>query len=210
MKQKMSRLSNDDTNVNTPTFWNDKYLSNNHRWDLGNITPLFINKEKKFKKKSYILVPGCGLGHDALYFAKKKHIVDAVDFSDFAIKFLQEMSNKNKININPIKSDFFSLNHTFYKKYDYIVEYTFFCAINPLKRLLYAEQCYKLLKDDGVFKGIFLPLRRESCNNPPYHVTVNDVENTFAKYFKIINIESDIKSAPQRLGNEIYIEMIKK
>ena len=55
--------------VNTSIYWNDIYLSNNHRWDLGYVTPLFINIEKKFKKKSHILVPGCGLGHDALYFA---------------------------------------------------------------------------------------------------------------------------------------------
>ena len=152
--------------VNTSIYWNDIYLSNNHRWDLGYVTPLFINIEKKFKKKSHILVPGCGLGHDALYFANKNHIVDAVDFSNYAIEFIQKVSKKNHIKINPIKSDFFKLDNCFNSKYDYIVEYTFFCAIDPIKRLLYAEKCHQLLKDNGILKGIFLPLRKESCNNP--------------------------------------------
>ena len=58
--------------VNTSIFWNDRYLNDNYSWDLGDVTPLFINKEKNFTKKSHIIVPGCGLGYDALYFAKKK------------------------------------------------------------------------------------------------------------------------------------------
>jgi len=200
-------MSND---VNTPAFWNDKYLSNNHRWDLGNVTPLFINKEKTFKKKSHILVPGCGLGHDALYFAKQKHIVDAVDFSHFAIDFIQKVSNKSNIKINTIKSDFFKLDNRFKNRYDYIVEYTFFCAIKPSNRFLYAKKCYDLLKDSGLLKGIFLPIQSESCSNPPYHVSIKDVKDSFSDLFDIIKIETDIISVPQRSGNEVYIEMIKK
>ena len=199
-----------NNDINTSIFWNDKYLNREHAWDIGCVTPLFIEKEKTFKKKSNILVPGCGLGHDALYFAKKNHIVDALDFSEYAIKFILKTSKENKIKINPIKSDYFNFKNEHYLKYDYIIEYTFFCAIERSKRTLYAEKCYKLLKDGGVLKGIFLPLNKESSNNPPYQVTMNDIKRTFSKLFNIIKIETNINSIPQRLGNEVYIEMVKK
>ena len=103
-----------------------------------------------------------------------------------------------------------SLNASFYNKYDYLIEYTFFCAIDPLKRLLYAEKCYELLKDDGILKGIFLPLKNESCNNPPYHVSIDDIKDVFSNFFEIIKNELDINSIEPRFGNEVYIEMIKK
>ena len=59
----------------------------------------FINASKlghpNFGQKSSILVPGCGLGHDAIFFAKQNHNVDAVDFSDFAIHHIEKISKKN-------------------------------------------------------------------------------------------------------------------
>ena len=79
-----------------------------------------------------------------------------------------------------------------------------------MKRALYAEKCYNLLKDDGRLIGIFLPLNNKSCNNPPYRVTINNIKSTFTNLFNIIKIETDINSIPKRLGNEVYIEMVKK
>ena len=208
MKQRMSLRSN--IVVENPIFWNCKYLNNEVGWDLGKPTPIFIDQEKSFKKKSHILVPGCGLGHDALYFAKKKHIVDALDFSKYAIDYIIDISSQKNIDINAINCDFFLLDDTFNMKYDYIVEYTFYCAINPSKRLLYAKKCFDLLKNKGVLKGLFLPLNIETCNNPPYHVTLDEIKNIFSHYFDILKIDTEINSIDKRLGNEVYIEMIKK
>ena len=208
MKQRMSPQSNKV--VENPIFWNGKYLNNEMGWDIGKPTPIFIELEKKFKNNSHILVPGCGLGHDALYFAKKKHIVDALDFSKYAINYISKIASEENIDINTINRDFFLLDDTYNMKYDYILEYTFYCAINPSKRSLYAKKCFDLLKNKGVLKGLFLPLNIESCNNPPYHVTVNEIKKIFSDYFEILKVDRDINSISKRLGNEVYIEMMKK
>ena len=197
-------------NVNTSIFWNNKYINDDYKWDVGYVTPLFVNIEKKLKRKSCILFPGCGLGHDALYFASKNHYVDALDFSEYAINHLIKKSQEANIEVKTIQCDFFSLDSYYFNKYDYIIEYTFFCAIDPTRRLQYVQKCYQLLKKGGMLKGIFLPLDINTCNNPPYQVTINDIEEIFCDFFDIIVIETNINSIPRRLKNEFYIEMIKK
>jgi len=191
-------------------YWNEKYLNKECTWDIGKPTPIFIDQEKTFKRKSTILIPGCGLGHDAIYFAKNHHKVDALDFSKYAINYISFISKKNNIQINTIEADFFNLTNLYNNKYDYIIEYTFFCAITPDKRLIYAKKCYDLLKSDGMLKGIFLPLKKDTANNPPYHVSIDNIKDTFNDFFNITKINLKINSVPQRLNNEIYVEMVKK
>jgi len=191
-------------------FWNKKYLRNEHRWDIGKPTPIFVDQEKSFKNNSQIIIPGCGLGHDALYFAKKKHIVYAVDFSQFAIDHINKISQKSNVKINTINDDFFNLNNSYNNKYDYVVEYTFFCAINPNKRYAYAKKCHDLLKNGGVLKGLFLPLNSNSASNPPFHVTIEQIKNIFENLFHISEINYNINSISKRVNNEVFIEMIKK
>ena len=196
--------------ISESRYWNKKYINKEHGWDIGKPTPIFIDQEKTFKRKSTILIPGCGLGHDALYFAKKKHIVDAVDFSEFAIEYINKISAKNNIKINAINDDFFNLNSSYNNKYDYVIEYTFFCAINPDKRYVYAKKCHDLLKKGGVLKGLFLPLNSDLASNPPFHVTIEEIKNTFHNLFYISEINYNINSISKRVNNEVYIEMIKK
>jgi len=191
-------------------FWNNKYLNNEHRWDIGKNTPFFIEQEKSFKNNSKIMIPGCGLGHDAIYFAQKKHFVDAVDFSMFAIDHINKISKNLNIAINAINDNFFTLDDFYNDKYDYIVEYTFFCAINPIERYKYAKKCYDLLKVGGALKGIFLPLNAETASNPPFHVSLEEINKLFGKLFYINEINYNISSVSKRVDNEVFIEMIKK
>lgn len=191
-------------------FWNNKYLNNEHRWDIGKATPIFIEQEKSFKNKSKIIIPGCGLGHDALYFAEKNHFVDAVDFSKFAIEHINKISKINNLKINAINDDFFNLDDTYNNKYDYIIEYTFFCAINPHERYRYTKKCYQLLKVGGSLKGVFLPLNAETASDPPFHISIEEIKDLFGKLFYIKEINYNINSISKRVNNEVFIEMIKK
>ena len=52
------------------------------------------------------------------------------------------------LKINTICEDFFQLRD-YYGQMDIILEYTFFCAINPQLRLKYINETFKLLKEDG-------------------------------------------------------------
>ena len=61
-------MSNSLENVNNSLFWNNKYLKNEFKWDLGSPTPIFKNWSQNIPNKSNvkICIPGCGRVHDAL------------------------------------------------------------------------------------------------------------------------------------------------
>ena len=120
--------------VSKPQFWNDCYINHDIGWDLGDITPVFQDWANSLTKKSSILVPGSGNSYDALYFASLGHNVLAVDFSKEVINRVRDKASKDNIEINLLNCDFFDLDSTYYNSFDYIIEYTFFCAINPKKR----------------------------------------------------------------------------
>ena len=58
----------------------------------------------------------------------------------------------------PRKDNFVLIGSQIYNYFDYIVEYTFYCAIPPERRKKYIDVIYELLKNSGELVGIFLPL----------------------------------------------------
>ena len=196
--------------VSNPIFWNNKYIKNEDSWNLNYPTPIFIKWSEKIlsNNKLNICIPGCGKGYDAIYFASLGHNVFAVDFSSEATKYLK---NKNIYkNLHILNVDFFKISKNYYNYFDIILEYTFFCAIDPSLRQEYSLICHKILKQNGQFIGIILPVIENNCNNPPFFVDIKDFENIFNVLFKLKNKEKSKYSIPQRLNNEILYEYIKE
>ena len=147
---------NDD--ILSAKFWDDCYTNDNIGWDLGSVTPVFKNWCDKLQKKYSIFVPGAGNGYDPLYFASKGHTVTAVDFSTKAVNQMLNQAHLNKININIINEDIFNLNQSLFNQFDYIIEYTCFCAINRARRFDYIAIMNNLLKKNGELIGLFFPI----------------------------------------------------
>src|SRR3989338_2086047 len=104
--------------VSKSQFWEEKYIQGNTPWDIGSTAPAFVKYFSNILKKypyadiptQRVAVLGCGRGHDAFYFAKNKKLqfdVYGFDFSKGAIKYCNEIKEKNKIkNIQFIQKDF--------------------------------------------------------------------------------------------------------
>ena len=192
-------------------FWNNKYLNKEDGWDIGSPTPVFMDYSSKLASESKILVPGCGRGYDALYLSSKGHNVDALDFSSVALDFLSKKTHNLKNNLNIINADFFSLSQKYNNVYDYIFEYTFFCAIDPLLRKDYSQKCSSLLKKNGKIIAIFLPLKNINNNTaPPFQVTISQVHEFFSDNFDIEITEGLINSIAPRKNNEFFAILTKK
>ena len=197
-------------NILDSVFWDNKYLNNEDGWDIGKPTPIFVDYESKLIKKSKILIPGCGRGYDAMYLSSKGHIVDALDFSSLALSYLKQNSIKRKLTLNIINEDFFSISKKYNYYYDYIFEYTFFCAIQPKYRQEYVEKCHSILKENGKIISIFLPMTTKNNNaSPPYQVTINEVKNLFKGKFNIKIKENLVNSIGPRKNNEFFAELKK-
>ena len=197
-------------NVNDSNFWNQKYISNKFTWDIGTPTPIFKEWSKKIinKQNIKICIPGCGRGHDVIYLAKKGFDVYAFDFSIEAINYLKKKSNK--LNINTFCLDFFNLDKKFNNFFDYILEYTFYCAISPERRIEYINKCHDLLKDNGKIIAIMLPINTDPNTGPPFLVKKEELNENFNKKFNIITINNSPLSIKQRSNIELYAEYQKK
>ena len=200
-----------DNNVSDSEFWNECYIDGNTGWDLGDVTPVFKHWCDKIKKDSSIFVPGAGNGYDPIYFAKNGHDVTAADFSIEAVQNMISKSNKENIKLNILHADIFNLDKQLVQNFDYVVEYTCFCAIERSRRMEYIKSMHQILKKDGELIGLFLPLNKKvEEGGPPYSIILDEVINQFSNYFDVIESKQHPLSIKPRKGYEQYIHFKKK
>ena len=132
-----------------PDYWERSYRSGEMGWDIGRSTPIFDQWIKTCKEPLLICVLGAGNGWDAIHFASRGHAVTAVDFSESAVKNMQSSVEKYRIKIDIRHMDIFNLHQMFTNHFDVVLEYTCFCAIDPLRRRDYLEMVYDILKPNG-------------------------------------------------------------
>lgn len=192
----------------TEEFWDNKYKTNDIGWDLGTVSPpikAYIDQLSKSDKELKILIPGGGHGYEAEYLNSKgfKNVY-VVDVSETALSNL-----KNRVPSFPaahlIKKNFFELDMTF----DLIIEQTFFCAINPEHRALYAEKASKILHTNGKIIGLLfnVPLNK---THPPFGGNKEEYLTYFKPYFHIGLMEKATNSHESRLGKELFFNIQKK
>ena len=160
-------------------FWEDIYLDDDAGWDLGSVTPVFDNIADQLNRGKVCIV-GCGNGYDAVMFAQKGFEVTAVDFAPSALIKLEIMSNKENVNVQIIQSDIFVLTPEYDSVFDYVIEQTCFCAVNPQRRQDYERLVYKILKPGGKLIGLWFPLDKTlEDGGPPWGITINEVKSIF-------------------------------
>ena len=189
-------------------YWINRYKNNETGWDLGKISPPIKNWfDKQKNKKLRILVPGSGYGHEVIYGYKSgfKNIF-YMDFADDATKKFKTLCPKFP-ETQIIKSSFF--NYEPKKKFDIIIEHTFFCAQHPGKRIDYVDSAYKVLNKKGKLIGLLFNTEFQS-NEPPFGGNVEDYKLIFNKKFELLIMEDCKSSIKPRLGSELWIEFIRK
>lgn len=193
-------------NSSTPEYWDEAYRLGNVTWDLGFPTPVFNNWINHQKVKLSICVVGAGNGWDAINFAKKGHNVTAVDFALSAISNMRSEATNSNVKLNILHSDIFDLNKIFQEKFDIVLEYTCYCAIDPSMRKDYISIVNTILKPRGKFVALLFPLDKEiNEGGPPYGVSLSNTLNLFDKYFLVDKYEYPVDSIEARKGREIFI-----
>lgn len=187
-------------------YWNERWENEETGWDIGYASPPIEDYLAQYKdKNAKILIPGCGNAHEAEYLLENGFTdITILDISDFAVNVLKEKF-KNNPEIKVICEDFF----THEGKYDLMIEQTFFCAIPTIMRNDYAKKAAELLNDNGRIIGLLFNKIFEK-KGPPFGGTKAEYRFTFKKYFEIEKMESCHNSIPQRLGNELFINLKKK
>ena len=192
--------------VSNPEFWNQRYLDNNTKWDIGAPTPILSHYLKNNNISGKACVLGCGNGHDVIELSSHGTEVYAVDFSTQAIKNLQKkITTENSIKL--IEEDIFNLSDIYSDSFDFVYEYTCYCAIDPNRRADYFDMACSILKSGGLLFGIFIPLDKDIYNEdgPPFGISVDQILELTQDRFKVIENSFSQYSIEPRSGRERLI-----
>ena len=187
-------------------YWEQKYIKNETGWDIGAISsPLKAYFSQLTTKNLKILIPGAGNSYEAEYLHNQGF--KNVDIIDIAAQPLKNFKNrvasfpKNSL----IETDFFKHN----KKYNLIVEHTFFCALHPDIRTQYVNKMADLLEEKGKLIGLLFDFELTK-QGPPFGGSLDAYIKLFSEKFNIIIIDKCYNSIKPRLGRELFFIFEKK
>lgn len=180
-------------------YWSNRYKNKDAPWDIGYANPSIIDFFKDKPKDAKILVPGSGNAYEVA--ALRALGFTQVHLLDFSVEPITTFKNKNPEYPSELihHGDFFE----HHGEYDYIVEQTFFCALNPSLRSNYVEQCKKLLKPGGYLVGVLFnaPL---NDSHPPFGGCEEEYRQLFVD-FSIQLMENNRNAIKPRADRELFI-----
>jgi len=192
--------------VDLATKWETDYLSRSDRWDLGGPAPVFRRLASSGRlPPGRMLVPGAGRGHDAREFARHGFDVTAVDFTPYAVREMQRLAQAEAL-VRILQQDIFGLAAELDRTFDYVLEYTCFCAIDPGRRPEYAELVSRVLKPGGIYIDLAFPLDGR-VGGPPFAVSEAEIFSLFLpRGFKLEAREVPHDSvSPRRGAEELFL-----
>lgn len=165
--------------------WNQRYRSGETPWEKGEPHPelpfLLSAHRDIFERASRILVPGCGIGHDAALIAGC--VTGEATGLDLATEAIFQASERYpNLGIDWQSGDLFKWEGA----YDLVFEHTCFCAIPVESRPDYVAAMSRLIPSGGHLAGIFfLDPDHEGEEGPPFGVSVQELRDFLGLDFSL-------------------------
>ena len=187
--------------VASAEFWQNHYQEGTTRWDLGEAAPPFVSllNSTSAPPPGKMAVLGCGRGYDAILFAQYGFEVIGFDFAPAAIAEATALAQTTGT-AQFLQRDIFDLPAQFPHYFDYVLEHTCFCAIDPSQRPAYVQMVSSILRSQGELIGLFFTHNRPG--GPPFGTTPTQIEQYFGASFTILALEPVNNSVPERQGEE--------
>jgi len=207
-KHHLCCVSSDMPEVN----WEKRWKTKETQWDLGGVTPVLTKEVDGYVKRGRevgdALVPGCGAAYDVAFLAERSRTVTAIDLAPSAVKLAREMCRTRK-NANIVLGNFFE--HDFGKKFDFVFDYTFFCAIQPELRPAWGSKVSSLLSPGGRLLTLVFPIDEDNAfnpdaNGPPFPVSVAAYEKVLSPHGLVrVSTERSEASVSPRRDRELVV-----
>jgi methyl halide transferase len=190
-------------------YWEDRYQRHNEPWDIGEPAPPLVSffESDAAPQSGIMAVPGCGKGHEALYCAQKGFTVYGFDFAPSAITNATGRVLTEGVNATFLERDVFTLPEEFPGHFDYVLEHTCFCAIDPEQRAEYVQVIHQILKPKGALIALFFTHSRPG--GPPFGTNLEELERLFDPYFTVQSLEKPSNSTEGRENDELLAHLIK-
>lgn len=179
--------------------WEQRYLDGDTPWDKGTPAPPLQQFLKTRRISGKVLVPGCGIGHDVRALADHGAEVTGLDISPTAIH--RAWMQPRESDETYVCGDFFCLPTIMENTFDWVVEHTCFCAVDPEDRLAYVDAVVGSLKPGGHFLGIFF-INPHAEQGPPFGVEIEELDRLFAGRFELLADQIPEVAYPGRENRE--------
>ncbi len=180
--------------------WSLRYSSGNIPWDMRRPDPelsrrLVLDPSLGLPRVGRVLVPGCGLGHDALALAEAGWEIVAVDFASAVAPGVRKRIEA--VGGTFLHDDALTLGE---RKFDVVFDHTFFCAVDPSARPQFGSMVGRVLRIGGSLVSIVFPVGREPGDSgPPHPMEVGDVTDVLGPGFRLAE-----QSEPFRTGRRAW------
>jgi methyl halide transferase len=158
--------------------WNTCYENKETPWDKGQPTPVLAELMARHPSllQGRVLVPGCGLGHDALALSQAGCEVTGADIAALAIEKAIELDVARLVTYRLV--DIFDSPADMIGAFDAIWEHTCLCALDPAWRNQYVAGIKTTLKPGGMVAGVFFinPEMDPGETGPPFGISVSELE----------------------------------
>ena len=170
-------------------------------WDLNGPTPALIDEVKVAISSGLLLhagnctalVPGCGAAYDVVALSELGLRTTGVDIAREAIDRAKEILSLKKTEVaaaecDVILANFFDSNVFAPATFDFIFDYTFFCAIAPSQRAAWGLRTATLLKPGGLLLTFAFPLDDDekaadpATPGPPHAVSIAQYKLVLEKH----------------------------
>jgi 2-polyprenyl-3-methyl-5-hydroxy-6-metoxy-1,4-benzoquinol methylase len=189
--------------------WQGHYDRGDLMWDIEQVSPPFERLWVEGRlEKGKAIIPGCGRGHEVVYFAERGFDVTGLDFTIGAVTALRQMLAEKNLRANVLNEDFFALDRSHDDSYDIMFEQTFFSAIAPSQRSPYVDTSARILKKNGLLLALFY--ETGEGGGPPFNTTCEDIRNNFTRLFTLEHLEKTPHSIDRRIGKEWLAFLRKK
>ncbi len=183
--------------------WGALYAGGVTPWDVGDPHPELMARLEagKLGEPGTALVPGCGLGHDAVALAQAGWMVTAVDFA-------AELADIVPDRLAPFGGAFLDADalDLDIEPVDLIFDHTFFCAIHPTRRPDHGAMVRRLLRQGGTLASIVFP-RGEPIDGPPWGMEPRHVLAVLGEGFTIVADEPVDHPVLRRHSREGWLEV---
>lgn len=192
--------------------WEEKYQIGDCPWDKGEASPGLQEWLNEHKFSGRVIVPGCGLGHDARYIADACPDCEvlAIDLSPTAIMKARQLPNPKNVTFQ--EGNLFELPEELIHSSDWVFEHTCLCALPVEKRSEYIGSVRNLLKPKGKYLAVFFinPDMDEGSEGPPFGISKKEIRNLFEEHFSIDSTWNPKSFYQTRIDREMMGILTKK
>jgi SAM-dependent methyltransferase len=155
------------------------------RWEIGRPQKALLDVADQIT--GAILDSGCGTGENALFFAKRGHLVTGIDFLEEPINIAKQKAVERRLTANFLVMDALTFaNHP--ERFDTVIDSGLFHVFSDDDRQRYVDGLASVLKPGGRFYLLYFS-DDEPGTIGPRRVSEDEIREAFAKGWQIQSIE---------------------